>query len=76
MDKALNSRIRDLCEITKGVDERIDEGVLRWFAHVDRVENERIAKKLNVGECAGSCLVGRQRKRLINDVKDCLKKRG
>ena len=38
----------------KGLDERIDEGVLRSFGHVER---DRIAKRVYVGECAGSCSV-------------------
>ena len=29
MDKVWNARIRQLCGATKGVDEKIDEGVLR-----------------------------------------------
>ena len=33
-------------------------------------------KKVYVGECAGSCSVGRPRKRWIDSVKDCLRKRG
>ena len=28
MDKVLNARVRELCEVTKGVDKRINEGVL------------------------------------------------
>ena len=32
-----NARIRELCEVKNGVDERIDEGVLRWFGHVERM---------------------------------------
>ena len=52
-------------------DERIDEGV-----HVERMANGRIAKRVYVGERAHSPSVGRLRKRLINIVKDCLKKRG
>ena len=32
--------------ITKGVDEKIDESVLRWFDHVERIHNDRIAKKV------------------------------
>ena len=32
--------------MTNLVDERIDEGVLRWFSHVERMENDRIAKKV------------------------------
>ena len=44
MDKVLNARIRQLCRVTKGVKEKIDEGVLRWLGHVERMENDRIAK--------------------------------
>ena len=29
-----------------------DEGVLQWFPHVERMENERIAKRVYVGEFA------------------------
>ena len=43
MDKVPIARIRQLCGVTKGVDEKIDEGVLRWFGHVERRENDRIA---------------------------------
>ena len=35
MDKAPNARIRQLCGVTEGVDEKIDEGVLRGFGHVE-----------------------------------------
>ena len=50
MDKFLNARIRELCGVTKEVDERIDEGILRWFGHVERMEKDRIAKRVYVGE--------------------------
>ena len=45
--------------MTKRVDERIDEGVLRWFGHVERMENDRIAKRVYVRECGGNRSVGR-----------------
>ena len=32
MDKVPNARIRELCGVTKGLVERIDKGVLLWFA--------------------------------------------
>ena len=35
MDKVPNSRIRELCGVTKVMEERIDEDVLRWFSHVE-----------------------------------------
>ena len=47
----------------KGVDESIDEGVLRKFFHVERMENDRIPKMVFVGEYAGSCSLVRPQKR-------------
>ena len=45
--------------MTKGVDEKVDEGVIRWFGHVERMEKDRIAKKVYVRKCAGSRSVHR-----------------
>ena len=42
---------------------RIDEGVVRWFEHVERMKNDKITKKVYVGKCAGSRSMGRPRKR-------------
>ena len=38
MDRVPNEWIRELCGVTKGVDKRIDKGVLWWFNHVERME--------------------------------------
>ena len=76
MDNVSNARIRQFCGVTKGVDENIDEGVLRWFGHVERMENDRVAKRVYTEEFAGSHSVSWPRKRWIDTVKDCLKKRG
>ena len=54
MDRVPNGQIRELCRVRKGLDERIDEGILRWFGHVKRMERDRIAKRVYVGECAGN----------------------
>ena len=43
---------------------------------MERVENERIDKKVYAGEYAGSRSVGIQRKRWIDTVENLLKKRG
>ena len=70
-DRVPNARIWDLCGVKKCLDERIDEGVLRWFGHVERMERDRIAKRAYVGECAGSRSVGRPWKRRNDTVKEC-----
>ena len=66
MDKGV-----ELCGMRNGLDERIDEGVQRWFCHVERMERDRIAKRVYIG---GS--EGRVRRRWIVTVKTCLKKEG
>ena len=43
MDRVPNSWVRELCRVKKGLDERIAEGILWWFGHV---EKDRIAKRV------------------------------
>ena len=45
----MNARVRQLCGLGRGVDEKIDEGVLRWLGHVERMENDKIARRAYVG---------------------------
>ena len=45
-------------------------------AYVERMEKDRIAKRVYIGECAGSRSVDRPRMKWIDMVKECLKKRG
>ena len=39
------------------------------------MERDRIAKRVYLGECAGSRSLGRPRRRWIDTVKECLKRR-
>ena len=76
MDRVPNARIMELCGVKKGLEEKLDEGVLRWPGHVERMESERIATRVYVREYAGSRSVSIPQKRWIDTVKECLKKRG
>ena len=67
MDRIPNARIRELFRVKNSLYERIDEGVFRRFGHVER---DRIANRVYVGECAGSCSMGRPRKRWIDTVRE------
>ena len=69
MDRVPNARTRELCGVRKGLEERIDEGVLRWFVHVERMERGMIANRVYVGEFPGSRPAGRPRKRWLDTVK-------
>ena len=46
MDKVLNARIRQLCGVMKGLDEKIDGGVLQWFGHLEKIYNGMITKRV------------------------------
>ena len=54
-----NAWKRELSRVMKGVDKRIDEGVLQWFGHMERRKKNRIAKNVYVREYAGSHSKGR-----------------
>ena len=73
MDRVPNQRVRELCGVTNGLDETINESVLRWFTHVERMGNERIVKRYIWG-VYGISLVGRSLKRGIDSLNNCLKK--
>ena len=45
MDRVPNTWIRELCGVKKGLDKRIDEGMLQWFGHVEK-ERYMIVKSL------------------------------
>src|SRR5678815_3266590 len=75
IDKMKNERIRELCGVKKGVNERISESTLRWFGHVERIDDSRLVKRIFSGEYAGSRPVGRQKKKWIESVKECRKER-
>ena len=64
-----------MCREKKGLDERIDEGMLQWFGLVKRMKKDRITKRVYVGEYAGSHSMDRPWKKWIDTVKECLKKK-
>ena len=44
--------------VTKGVDKRIYESVLRLFGHTEMMGNDIIAEREYVGKCKGRGLLG------------------
>ena len=73
LDRVLNAGITELCGVAKEMDERIDESVLRWLTHTQRMGNDRTVKRGYVGECEGSLSVERPQERRIDSMNDCLK---
>merc|ERR1712002_652821 len=62
IDMVPNVQIREICGKNVGVSERMDQGVLRWFGHVERMGNERLVKRVYDSEVRGVRRIGRPRK--------------
>jgi hypothetical protein len=75
IDKMRNEHIRELCGVKKGVTERINEYILRWFGHMERMDVNRLVKRMYNSECVGDRPVGRPKKRWIESLKECLTER-
>src|SRR5678815_5559529 len=70
IDKMRSERIRELCGVKKGVNERINESTLRWFGHVERMNDSRLVKRMYSGECVGNRPAGRPKKKWIESVNE------
>merc|ERR1712002_955351 len=71
-----NVEIREMCGKNVSVSERMDQGVLRWFGHVERMGNERLFKRVYDSEVRGVSRIGRPRKSWMNGVNEMLERKG
>ena len=75
IDKVLNVKIRRRCGENVSVSQRIDQGVLRWFGHVERMGEERMAKRVYESDVRG-VRSRRPRKCWSDGVKEVLVRKG
>ena len=73
-DKVRNTIIRDQTK-TEAVKTKIEINQLRWFGHVKRMNDNRIAKSIYNARTQGKRPKGRPRRKWEEDIKDALKKR-
>merc|ERR1712002_339685 len=76
IDRVPNVRIREMCGKNVGVSERMDQGGLRWFGHVERMGNERLVKRVYDSEVRGVRRIGRPGKSWANGVNETLERKG
>ena len=76
IDRVLNVEIRRRCGTNVSVSQRIDQSVLRRFGHVERMRDERMAKRVYESNVRGVRRRGRPRKCWINGVKEVLARKG
>src|SRR5678815_2512779 len=49
IDKMRNECIREMCGMKKGLNERINKSMLRWFGHVERMNDSWLVKRMYSG---------------------------
>ena len=78
MDRVGNEgmRMRAGIERKKKLAKRADHRVLRWFGHVERMDEHRMARNVLMAEVSGGLVRGRPRLGWMNGVKVALGNRG
>ena len=64
------------CRKNVNVSQRIDQGVLRWFGHVEGMGDERMAKRVYESDVRGVRRRGRPSKCWSDGVKEVLARKG
>ena len=73
-DRVLNMKIRR-CGKNVNESQGFDQGVLRWFGHVERTGDERMAIRVHESDVKG-VRRGRPRKCWMDEVKEVLARKG
>ena len=76
VDRIRNITLREMCGWNKGLVVRAEQGILRWFGHVVRMDKERLVKKVFGSSIVGTRARGRPKWRWLDGVSDILGNRG
>jgi hypothetical protein len=73
LDKVRNTWVRNECGVKESIIDKYENSVLRWFGHVERMGDERIAKQVLNGCVEGMRGRGRPKDSWMVVVDKCLK---
>ena len=76
IDKVMNEEVRRRAGIERELASIADQRVLRWFRHVERMDENRVARKVLMAEVSGGRVRGRPRLGWMDGVKVVLGNRG
>ena len=76
IERVRNVEVRRRSGKSVSIGEKMDQSVLRWFGHVERMEDDRLVKRVYDSEVMGGRRRGRPRKCWIDGVKEVLERKG
>ncbi|WP_435336460.1 hypothetical protein, partial [Klebsiella pneumoniae] len=68
IDRVRNEEIRGRCGVDKSLNQQVEESILRWYGHVERMDDERTVKKIYKSDIVGRRRRGRPRRRWYDVV--------
>ena len=71
-----NEEVRRRAGVERELASRVDQRVLRWFGHVERMDEYRMARRVSMAEVSGGRVRERPRLGWMNGVKVALGNRG
>ena len=72
MDRGMNKEVRRRAGIERELASRADQRVLRWFGHVERMDEYRMARRVLMAEVSEERVRGRPRLAWIDGMKVAL----
>ena len=76
MNRVKNEEVRIRAGIERELASRADQRVLRWFGHVERMDDYRMARRVLMAELRGGLVRGRPMLGWMDGVKVALGNRG
>ena len=76
MNRVWNKEVRRRAGLERELASRADQRVLRWFGHVQRMDEYRISRRVLMAEVSGRRVRGRPRLGWMDGVKVALGNRG
>ena len=76
MDRVRNEEVRRRAEIERELASRADQRVLRWFGHVERMDEYRMVRRVLMAKVSGGRVRGRPRLGSMGGVKMAMGNRG
>ena len=74
-DRVRNVRIREWCGWVREIISRYEQGILKWYGHVLRMDDERLTERVFEDVVEGNRGRGRQKRKWYDGVREALRMR-